>query len=747
MKKRFKQLVSLLFSLIMMMTLFSTTIHAATINDGGYSGYWVYTPNGKYLAGGSNMSPQHIHYYGSTPAYCIEPTVAIRMGEDVYQTSSLEEYNNLSASVKAKISEISYFGFGYSGRNDELYYLATQVMIWQLLSSNYNSVKVHYLPSSPKFAHLNNSNDVTSQINNAIAQIQADVNKYEEDLKSPNFQIYDGQGKKVGKAGANASFDKGIVGTTYKVVDLNGVLPSKKLLSNTFSNANVSGSTVKITLDNKDLLANHSIRFLGQDITKLGFRPVILSNNKDQDVIVKGDLADPGRGSITINTMDFSVKVQKNLEKWAEKDLAVQDLTKIQFELRAKKDIQDGQGKVIQKAGTLARNVSGKEVGNFGVNAKGVAEIKNLYPGTYTLKEVSVPDSMILNTTEKEVVLSEAKPSVSVSFENKTTKLEVTKEDGAGKEVEGAKIIIKNEEGNIVDEWESTKESHKIQGLEKGKTYTFEETQAPDGYYYAVEDKFTVNEDGSITKLNIVDYPIHAEIKKVDKDGRQVEGAKIQLIDQESKKVLKEFVSAKDKNEDISEFMVAGKTYILHETEAPFGFKLAKDKTFTMDKFSVNGDLVIQNFINERNHYFVAVEKVDAQDQTKKLKGAEITLFNQDGTVAKDVNGKEAKAITDENGLVIFEVEYNGDYSSYYAMETNAPIGYRINPNKHEVKLHEKYSFAKNDPIKIVVNDEALPKKTVKTGDSTNLGSLVGILVIASLGFFVILKKRKENAE
>lgn len=454
------------------MTLFSTTIHAATINDGGYSGYWVYTPNGKYLAGGSNMSPQHIHYYGSTPAYCIEPTVAIRMGEDVYQTSSLEEYNSLSASVKAKISEISYFGFGYSGRNDELYYLATQVMIWQLLSSNYNSVKVHYLPSSPKFAHLNNSNDVTDQIQEAMAEIQKDINSYEAGLKAPNFQIYDGAGNKVGKAGANANFDKGIVGTTYKVVDQNNTLATKTAYSNTFDKSTISGNTVTITLTNKDINKNHVIKFEGRKkLPKLGFRPVILSNNHDQDVTVRGDLADPGRGSITINGIDFSVKVQKNLEKWAEKNLAAQDLTKIQFELRAKKDIQDGQGKVIQKAGTLARNVSGKEVGNFSVNAKGVAEIKNLYPGTYTLKEVSVPESMILNTTEKEVVLSEAKPSVSVSFENKTTKLEVTKEDGAGKEVEGAKIVIKNEEGNVVDEWESTKESHKIQGLEKGKTY------------------------------------------------------------------------------------------------------------------------------------------------------------------------------------------------------------------------------------------------------------------------------------
>ena len=50
--------------------------------------------------------------------------------------------------------------------------------------------------------------------------------------------------------------------------------------------------------------------------------------------------------------------------------------------------------------------------------------------------------------------------------------------------------------------------------------------------------------------------------------------------------------------------------------------------------------------------FYVSAIKVDAMDNSKKLKGAELTLFKADGTVALDKDGKECKGITDGEGVI-----------------------------------------------------------------------------------------------
>ena len=146
--------------------------------------------------------------------------------------------------------------------------------------------------------------------------------------------------------------------------------------------------------------------------------------------------------------------------------------------------------------------------------------------------------------------------------------------------------------------------------------------------------------------------------------------------------------------------------------------------------------------VDARKKYFVAVEKVDAQNPNKKLKGAEITLFTKDGKIAKDVHGKDCVALTDEKGMVVFEVEYNEDMGGYYAQETKAPVGYRINSKHHKVVVSEDYNFAKDNAVKIVVNDEALP--SIQTADHFN-GTLYGGLLLVALGAFGFLAiKRKQ---
>ena len=82
---------------------------------------------------------------------------------------------------------------------------------------------------------------------------------------------------------------------------------------------------------------------------------------------------------------------------------------------------------------------------------------------------------------------------------NTITSVKINKVDIAdGKLVEGAYLQILDQDGNVVDEWVSTKESHEVTGLMTGETYTLHEMTAPDGYDLTEDTTFVLKEDRTI---------------------------------------------------------------------------------------------------------------------------------------------------------------------------------------------------------------------------------------------------------
>ncbi len=182
------------------------------------------------------------------------------------------------------------------------------------------------------------------------------------------------------------------------------------------------------------------------------------------------------------------------------------------------------------------------------------------------------------------------------------------------------------------------------------------------------------------------------------------------------------------------------------------GYKVENKKCVVFETlYDGSNKVAIHADINDNNqtveipglNFWVSVVKRDAMDHTKLLKNCEITIFNQDGTIAKDVNGNDAVGITDGEGNIVFEMFWaeNG----YYAVETKAPLGYRINSNKHQVELHDTYDYAQDNPIVIYVNDEAAP--AVKTGDNSQLLMYLSLLAMANIGFIavVVFEKKRLN--
>lgn len=270
--------------------------------------------------------------------------------------------------------------------------------------------------------------------------------------------------------------------------------------------------------------------------------------------------------------------------------------------------------------------------------------------------------------------------------------------------------------------------------------YELVEITAPAGYYLNTNPKpFEIKDNRATVSLEFADEKIVIDVAKTDGKGNNVAGAKMTLIDKVTGNEIVTFTSTKE-NTDISKYVEGGKTYILREDETPFGFNKFEDIEFTVTGTRQHEQVVMA--VDTRKVFYVSAIKVDAMDSSKKLKGAELTLFRADGTVALDKDGKECKGITDGEGVITWAVVYAGDLGGYYVQETAAPEGYRINNDHFQVVLSEDYDFAVNNAVKVVVNDMALP--SVKTGDTFNAVGLsmmfVGGLAVA---VFLFLKKKE----
>ena len=270
--------------------------------------------------------------------------------------------------------------------------------------------------------------------------------------------------------------------------------------------------------------------------------------------------------------------------------------------------------------------------------------------------------------------------------------------------------------------------------------YELVEVTAPAGYYLNTNPKaFEIKDNGATVSLDYTDQKIMLDVAKTDGKGNNVAGAKMTLIDKLTGNEIVTFTSTKE-NTDISKYVEGGKTYILREDEAPFGFNKFEDIEFTVTGTRQHEQVVMA--VDTRKVFYVSAIKVDAMDNSKKLKGAELTLFKADGTVALDKDGKECKGITDGEGVITWAVEFADDLGGYYVQETAAPEGYRINNEHFQVVLSEDYDFAVNNAVKVVVNDMALP--SVKTGDTFNAVGL-SMMVVGGLAaaVFLFLKKKQ----
>lgn len=284
--------------------------------------------------------------------------------------------------------------------------------------------------------------------------------------------------------------------------------------------------------------------------------------------------------------------------------------------------------------------------------------IKELVVGkSYTLTETKPADGYataesITFTVENTVEIQKQ------VMEDDVTKVEISKTDITGdNEIEGAKLTITDENGNIVETWTSGKEPHYIEKLPIGK-YTLKEEQAPNGYVVSEEITFEVADTAEIQKVAMKDDTAKGRliIEKTDKDtGAALKGAEFELRDADGKVV--ETLTTDENGHATSGLLAIGTykdgkfdkaaIYYLVETKAPEGYQIDETKhevtfTYVDDKTPVIE--VIQKVTNEKlPEDTPSVSNPKTGDDTNLWFPALCLIFSTGGLIGMDVASRRKK--------------------------------------------------------------------------------------------------------
>lgn len=350
--------------------------------------------------------------------------------------------------------------------------------------------------------------------------------------------------------------------------------------------------------------------------------------------------------------VDKSVAIRENIDT---SFIDISDLSGIEFKLTTKEDIIDyADGSVVY--------LKGQEVKIFNLDQNGNYTITDLPMGVYELQEIKTLDGLVLDDKKYEIKF-EQKDLVTKVYEvkkdisNDTTVVEFSKTDIAGdKELEGAKLTVLDENGNVIDTWESTSKTHKIEGLVVGKIYTLKEEIAPDGYVKATSIEFKVENTKEVQKVHMIDKIV--EISKVDIAGNEIEGATLVVTNTKTKNIIDKWVSSKEPHKVSG--LIEGQTYVLHEEIVVDGYVKATDIEFTVTEDKETQKV---NMIDK----VVEVVKTDLVTG-EEIDGAELKVIDEDGNeIDSWTSTKEPHRVT---GLE--------EGKNYKLIEITAPYGYEL---------------------------------------------------------------------
>ena len=449
---------------------------------------------------------------------------------------------------------------------------------------------------------------------------------------------------------------------------------------------------------------------------KAGQNCVLDPEAKEFEIAYKGQEV-----AVDYVTMELTNQRQKVSLSILKKDAETgKPLEGVVFGLYAQENIKNAAGEVVVEKDALIELGTTDEKGKLVFQA-------DLPHGKYYIQEVEhkpgyLPNDEVYSFDASYTDQTLELLAFSEEISNQPTITEFTKVDlTGGQEIEGAKMQILDQDGKVVEEWVSKKEPHVVYALEQGE-YVLHEEQAPteQGYVRAEDVKFVVEETGDVQKVKMEDDHTKVSISKTDiTDGKEIEGAKLQILDQDGE-VVESWTTGE---EHLIEYLPVG-TYTLHEEAAVDGYIVANDVEFTVEE---TGEIQKVKMEDERAMGQLVIVKTDT-DSKAALEGVEFVLLEKETgkEVGRLKTGKDGKAVSELLPIGTYENGVFKEPITYVLKETATLKGYEKTEEEWEIVF--TYQNDKTPVIEVVkeIQNKKIPetpgtvKPGPKTGDDTN---------------------------
>ncbi|URN95313.1 MAG: SpaA isopeptide-forming pilin-related protein [Candidatus Pristimantibacillus lignocellulolyticus] len=386
----------------------------------------------------------------------------------------------------------------------------------------------------------------------------------------------------------------------------------------------------------------------------------------------------------------------------------------------------------------------------------GLVEFKNVLAGSYTIRETKTPFGyMPLTGDVFTTTITEANHGSTIDLGNVTNVLiqasiEFVKNNENSQPLAGATFGLYNTQNVEINRVTSGTDG-KVTFTNVGEgTYTIKEISPPYGYKLieGIIDTVTIsNADHNKTKqlAPVANTLIKASIEflKVSEKNQPLAGAVFELLDVNNNNQL---VQTKTSGTDgkVTFVDVGEGKYVIREKTAPVGYNPLTSDVGTVDINGIkhNTTVTLPNVTNEIITGDVKFEKVD-KSTGKPLKNATFALYASDDT---KFDNEIATAVSDDNGIVLFEdVEY-GDYTiievappgGYYHSDEELSVSIRIEGHTYNLGNFENQLR----PVELIegtievkkVNELSDPLTGAKFGLYNVMGTLVAEGVTNSSG-------------
>ena len=505
-----------------------------------------------------------------------------------------------------------------------------------------------------------------------------------------------------------------VSGVVFEIADNNNFTNSQRLTTGT--NGIVNSSAIKFP-------ANQSqVTMYVREVSA----PSHLIVSNEVKTVTLNDNNRLGRVTFVNNIKKVDIRIIKTL-------VGGGDVSGVVFEASTNQNFPAGEVWTLQPT-----NNNGQTIGR-NIPLKNGETSKTLW-----VREKSVPNHMVLNTTPKSITI-QAGQTGELRFENEPKayqSIKIIKKDETGKLVPGVVFEIadnKDFNNSIEDTTKPNGSTVLTTGIlsspndSLSKTYYIREKSVPSHLVLSDEVKtITVKAEENATLRNVKFVTVefinklkrhNVELSKSDlSNSAPIEGVTLTVYKAEDKNnTNKIFEQVTDKTGKLKGLSLLPGKYKFYETHATIGYKINPNAHY----FEVKNDGKVigkTNMTDERQDYDFIINKVD--DKGNKVAGVVFSAKNK-------LTGKEVQATTDKDGIAHF----HGIWGEYEIREVSAPEGLIKDEKTYTLNLNKDGSYEKIKVVNKTIPSEqpALPK----TGEGKNDQS--GILISMAVAFSSLL--------